>query len=174
MMQTPALRANRRNCDSPRFYDTPMVPSRVCPAACMPRPWPVDRSLVRQARFSLGLLISGDIFWSSKRRENLEVRDAQRRIDLTQAGHCLACLLRSSGITSSARASNEGGTAVRCSSRARSAKDPNSSVNFLRSENGNYGTGNKPGFPPRSGLIRPNFLSALSKACWRSVGARRR
>jgi hypothetical protein len=24
-----------------------------------------------------------------------------------------------------------------------------SSVNFLRSENGNYGTGNKPGFPPR-------------------------
>ena len=77
-------------------------------------------------------------------------------------------------ITSSARASNEGGTAVRCSSGARSVKDPNSSVKFLWSENGNYGTGNKPGFPPRSGLIRPNFLSALSKACWRSAGARRR
>jgi hypothetical protein len=50
-------------------------------------------------------------------------------------------------ITSSAQASNEGAATVRHSSRARSGEG--SSVNFLRSENGNCGIGNKPGFPLR-------------------------
>jgi hypothetical protein len=44
-------------------------------------------------------------------------------------------------------------------------KDPNSFVNFFAVGERCYGTGNRPGFLPRLGPIRPNFLSALSKAC---------
>jgi len=66
------------------------------------------------------------------------------------------------------------GSNGRCNATAQPAKDSNSSVNLLRLQAGIFGTGNRPGFPPRSSPIRPGFLSGLSKACWRSAAARSR